>query len=165
MNLVRGAALVGGLLVVAGVTACGAEADADDVVSSTPPPPTSGVQPWGSDLHGFEQARCDGDDLAIRMVWRTDSRFTVCRNASGSRYLRAWTTTDPSALPRGEQAPYGAMRGDFFTDTPNSVQFMAGGAKVDIGPTIVTIIWPKEPGSRVTTSTSIETGPGWTRLD
>ena len=38
------------------------------------------------------------------------------------------------------------------------------GAKFDLGPTIVTIVWPRQESGRGI-STSITTGRGWTRLN
>lgn len=128
------------------------------------PPPTRGVLPPGADLHGFArtESRCDGQDDAIRMVWLQDNEFTVCRSASAVRYLRAWTGSQPKNV-RDHPAKK-AMRGTFFTDTANSVQFVADGAKVDIGPTTVTIVWPHVEGGSFMSS-SLQTGVGWTRLD
>lgn len=124
--------------------------------------------PWGGDLNGFVEptARCDNGEIAVRMMWSGDHRFTACRNHSGVRYLKAWTTERPDVDDRTLKRPFAAMRGEFFTDTPNSMQFTtADGAKVDLGPQTVTIVWPKERGSRKQVSTSLRTGEGWTRLD
>ena len=124
--------------------------------------------PWGGDLNGFVEpaARCDNGEIAVRMMWSGDHRFTACRNHSGFFYINAWTTEKPDGNDPKSKRKFVAMRGEFFTDTPNSMQFTtADGAKVDLGPTIVTIQWPKTEGSRKTISTSYTTGAGWTRLD
>ena len=121
--------------------------------------------PWGADLHGFgrREARCFGDDVAVRLMWSSDSYFAACRNAQGSRYLRAWAPGGPGG--RNDAPPHAGMQGDFFTETANSLQFVANGAKIDLGPRTVTIVWPRPEGSPVTRSTSYETGAGWTRLN
>ncbi|ALG86442.1 hypothetical protein [Gordonia phthalatica] len=171
----RGAGLLACAAAIALTTACGSDAPADDPSSTAaptsqtplPPPPTKGTVPWGADLNGFAQkeVRCDGGDIAVRMMWTGENRFVACRNLKGIRYLKAWTRAQPSSTS-DTRRPFVAMRGEFFTDTPNSMQFTTSdGAKFDLGPTIVTIQWPKANGSRKTISTSYTTGAGWTRLD
>lgn len=98
------------------------------------------------------------------MLWSHDHRFTVCRDAAGRRYLRAWTTGDHHGDFDAPKVWIG-MQGAFFTDTADSVQFVADDAKIDIGAARVTIVWPKTPAENTTRTTSFETGAGWTRLD
>lgn len=171
MSMHRGVGLLACAAVIALMTACGGDsADApasESTPTPPPPPPTKGVVPWGSDLNGFsqKQVRCDGGDIAVRMMWTGENRFVACRDLKGVRYLKAWTRAQPSS-PGDSDRPFVAMRGEFFTDTPNSMQFMTrDGAKFDLGPTVITIQWPEAEGARKTISTSYTTGAGWKRLD
>ncbi len=156
-------------LATAAVAVLGACGSGNDGPQQAPvsTPPTFGVLPWGADLHGFgdrKEIRCDGDDQAVRMVWKGDDRFLICRrpgpDGTGERYLRAWTIAGHE-----KDAEKKFYQGTFYTLTDTSLQFMADGAKFDIGQDTVTIEWPKQPGSTTKRFSWIRTGPGWSRMD
>lgn len=153
--------------VVVGGCAVSGEAVGEGPVSQVPPPATQGALPWGADLHGFArvEARCDGDDDAIRMMWQGEHQFAVCRDGAGTRYLRAWTSAKPDPGNLSSDTGMMAVQGTFFTDTANSAQFVDGAAKFDIGPELVTVVWDRDPATGSQVSSTITTGPGWTRLN
>ncbi len=167
------ATALGAITLAAAVTACGAEThtaapatysrpnshDWGTTTTATPVPPTPTnvlrERPQGTDDQGFvdSPARCDGADRAILLVIAgggESSLFAVCADAFTGRYLRAFARGESSDLD--ENPPRVPMRGTFFTDTANSVQFMVGNAKVDIAAESVTIVWPQRDGTTRTTS-------------
>lgn len=167
------ATALGAIALAAAMTACGAENDtaapttysrpnSHDWGTTTAAAPTLSAptnvlreRPQGTDEQGFidSPARCDGADRAVLLVIAgggESSLFAVCADAFTGRYLRAFARGEGSDLD--EMPPRVPMRGTFFTDTANSVQFMVGDAKVDIAAESVTIVWPQRDGTTRTTS-------------
>ncbi|MCS3780244.1 hypothetical protein [Tsukamurella ocularis] len=143
-----------------------ATVDPVEVSAALALPAGRGTVPADTDRRGFKNAsaRCDGSDLPVTLIIGGRAmdpyRFAVCRDEKGTRYLRAWASGEPSSFDTSP--PRIAFRGTYFTDTANSVQFMVGDAKVDIGPLVVTVQWP--PRGTSTWSTSYTIGARWDRL-
>jgi len=163
------AVLCAGTAVLTGCTTAiegRATVDPVEVSAALALPAGKGTVPADTDRRGFKSAsaRCDGADLPVTLITgglaSDPYRFAVCRDGKGDRYLRAWASGEPSELD--SSPPRIAFRGTYFTDTTNSVQFMAGGAKVDIGPLVVTVQWPPRGTSTWTTTYPIRAR--WDRL-
>ncbi|KXO92154.1 hypothetical protein AXK56_03420 [Tsukamurella pulmonis] len=143
-----------------------ATVDAAEVSAALALPAGRGTPPADTDRRGFTaaSARCDGTDVPVTLISgglpADPYRFAVCRDDSGMRYLRAWANGEPSSID--SSPPRITFRGSFLTDTPNSAQFLAGDAKVDIGPTVVTITWPRRGSTTWTTTYPIRAR--WDRL-
>lgn len=156
-------ACAGSVVVTGCTTTVAGRATVDDaeVRAALALPAGKGTAPANTDRRGFtfDAARCDAPDVPLILISgglpADPYRFAVCRTADETRYLRAWANAEPSSLDT--TPPRIPLRGVFFTDTASSVQFLAGDAKVDIGPSVVTVQWPKRGNSTWSSSYPIRT--------